>query len=77
MTPVTAQTFTPGDVNGDGRFDIFDVQGVINQALGITATTPAGNVNGNGGVDVLDVQLIINIALGITPPPPLRRGACR
>ena len=58
-----AQTVT-GDVTGDGRVDIADVNAVINIMLGKAPSVPAADINGNGTVDIADVNAAINIMLG-------------
>ena len=55
---------TPGDISGDGDVNAFDVQLVINDALGIS-TGMDSDINNDGDVDALDVQLVINAALDI------------
>lgn len=52
------------DVNRDGTVNILDVQGGINQALGLASQTTEADVDGNAAVNVLDVQNLINSALG-------------
>ncbi|MBP3738541.1 MAG: M6 family metalloprotease domain-containing protein [Muribaculaceae bacterium] len=62
--PVT----TPGDVNGDGKVDVEDVNAVINVILkSKTAADYAGecDVNNDGKVDVEDVNAIINLILKV------------
>ena len=53
-----------GDLTGDGRVDIADVNAVINMMLGKNAATEAGDVTGDGRVDIADVNAVINIMLG-------------
>ena len=53
-----------GDVTGDGKVDIADVNAVINMMLGKAAATAAGDVTGDGNVDIADVNAVINIMLG-------------
>ncbi|MBO5540353.1 MAG: dockerin type I repeat-containing protein [Muribaculaceae bacterium] len=53
-----------GDVTGDGRVDIADVNAVINMMLGKATQTATGDVSGDGLVDIADVNRIINIMLG-------------
>ena len=56
-----------GDVTGDGRVDVEDVNAVINVILGIAASDElraASDVTGDGRVDVEDVNAIINVILG-------------
>ncbi|MBQ7690282.1 MAG: M6 family metalloprotease domain-containing protein [Muribaculaceae bacterium] len=60
LAPVT------GDLNGDGKVDITDVNLVINILLGIEDTpadVDAADLDGNGAVDIADVNLLINIIL--------------
>ena len=55
-----------GDVNGDGRVDVEDVNGVINIILGLAASDElraTSDITGDGRVDVEDVNAIINIIL--------------
>ena len=53
-----------GDVNGDGKVEIDDVNALINILLGKAEATAAANVDGVGGIDVQDVNVLINIILG-------------
>ena len=55
-----------GDVNGDGKVDVSDVNMVINIILGATASDEqraAADLNDDSNVDVADVNAIINIIL--------------
>ena len=64
----TASAGIKGDVTGDARVDISDVNAVINVVLGKVPSTAAADVNGDYSVDISDVNLVINIMLGkITP----------
>ncbi len=53
-----------GDVNGDGKVDIADVNAAINMMLGKASPTPTADVNGDGKVDIADVNAVINAMLG-------------
>ena len=53
-----------GDINGDGKVDIADVNAVINAMLGKGGLTPAADVTGDGKVDIADVNAVINLMLG-------------
>lgn len=53
-----------GDVNGDFKTDISDVNTAINVMLGKQDATDAADQNGNGVVDISDVNRIINLMLG-------------
>ncbi len=53
-----------GDVNGDGKVDVSDVNIVINIILGNDASTPTADVDNNNKVDVADINIIVNIILG-------------
>ena len=54
----------PGDVNGDGKVDISDVNGVINMMLVKADKIAAADVNNDGNVDISDVNAVINLMLG-------------
>jgi hypothetical protein len=60
-----------GDINGDGRVDVLDIQLCVNVILG-TEKDPtivdAADVNQDGMVNVLDVQWTVNVFLA--PPAP-------
>ena len=58
-------TAEPGDVNGDGKVDVDDVNIVIDIILGNATIEqyPNADVNGDGKVDVADVNAIIDIIL--------------
>ena len=56
-----------GDINGDGKVDVSDVNIIINIMLGkASASNYLGNadVNNDNKVDVSDVNIVINIMLG-------------
>ena len=53
-----------GDLTGDGKVDIADVNAVINMMLGKTQPTQAGDVTGDDKVDIADVNAVINLMLG-------------
>ncbi|MBQ9217151.1 MAG: hypothetical protein IJ160_03100 [Muribaculaceae bacterium] len=53
-----------GDVTGDGKVDIADVNGIINIMLGKAQTTATADITGDGKVDIADVNAAINIMLG-------------
>ena len=54
---------SPCDLNADGQVNVVDVQGAINQALGILPCG-VGDLDLNGACNVVDVQRFINAALG-------------
>jgi len=51
------------DINADGDTNVADVQTIINEALGVVASTH--DLNSDGIVNVADVQIGINAALGL------------
>ena len=51
------------DINADGSANVSDVQLIINEALGVVASTH--DLNSDGLVNVADVQIVINAALGL------------
>lgn len=53
-----------GDVNGDDKVDVTDVNMMINMILGKRDETAAADLDGSGNVDVSDVNELINIILG-------------
>ena len=58
------QRYTPGDVNGDNRINVMDIQLIINKmfkrTLPANFVEAAADVNGDGRVNVMDIQLVIN-----------------
>ena len=50
------------DLNGDGATNVVDVQGMVNQAIGVAACT--ADLNRDGACNVIDVQRVVNAALG-------------
>lgn len=66
--PIETSDYVVGDINGDGRVDVTDVNLAVNYILGKQQFTPEqfkrGDVNGDGVIDVTDVNAIVNIILG-------------
>lgn len=59
--------FIVGDVDGDGRVDVADVNILINIMLGHDSADKymgRANVDGQGDIDVADVNAVINVMLG-------------
>ena len=57
----------PGDINGDGKVDVTDVNIIVNIILGKDNESKYpgnANVDGQGGIDVGDVNMVVNILLG-------------
>lgn len=55
-----------GDVNGDGKVDVEDVNCIINVILKLNSDNQAlADVDGDGKVDVSDVNAVINIILKV------------
>ncbi|MBQ7690583.1 MAG: PKD domain-containing protein [Muribaculaceae bacterium] len=65
-----AESFRKGDVNGDGRVDIDDVNILVNIMLSYADMTryPLADVDGNGHVDIDDLNIVINVILGVDTP---------
>jgi hypothetical protein len=53
---------SPCDLSGNGVFDASDVQGVVNQALGVAG--PGADLNGDRVVNAVDVQIVTNAVMG-------------
>lgn len=54
----------PGDVNGDGSFNVGDVTGIINLLINAVDDVPAYcDVNGDGAVIINDVTILINMLM--------------
>ena len=69
VNDITSQyTITAGDVDGDGKVDVADVNAIINVILKIKASSDYPglvDVDGDGKVDVSDVNIVINMILGL------------
>ena len=64
---ITRSTYLKGDVDGNGKVDVTDVNIVVNIILGKDSADNydgRADVNGVEGVDVSDVNAIVNIILG-------------
>jgi hypothetical protein len=66
-TALTASVyvFTPGDANGDGDIDVFDLVKVKRIILGLDPSTPGADANQDGEVDVFDLVEVKRIILGL------------
>ena len=53
-----------GDVTGDGKVDIADINAAIDMMLGKTQKTEMADLTGDGLVDIADINAIIKIMLG-------------
>ncbi len=63
-----SSTIAPGDANGDGSVNVFDVTATVNYILGSFSTgfdSEAADANGDGTVNVFDVTKMVNIILGV------------
>ena len=59
---IRANSGSPCDLNQDGATTITDVQGMVNQAIGMAAC--AADLNKDGACNIVDVQRVVNAALG-------------
>lgn len=65
-TTTSAPTFQPGDVNGDGKVDVIDINCIVNILLDPEHSPTydnRGDVNGDGKVDIVDINYIVNLLL--------------
>lgn len=62
MDDISASSFSQCDLNQDGNVNVVDVQGIIDEDLGVIQATD--DLNQDGAVNVVDVQIVINAALG-------------
>ncbi len=63
----------PGDVNGDARTDVLDIQALAAAISEPESSMPRADVNRDGRVDVLDFQYVVSHASeqpADVPPPP-------
>ena len=63
---LTISSYTPGDVNGDGKINVIDFTAIANHILGKTPTgfiEKAADVSGDGKVNVVDITAVANIIL--------------
>ena len=62
-----------GDVTGDGRVDVADLNGLNNIMLGKAEVTASADLTDDNSVDVADLNALINIILNISTPddPPV------
>ena len=60
----------PGDINGDDRTDVRDIQLLAAALSRPDLPRPEADVNGDGRVDVLDFQYVVAEAGEQAPPPP-------
>jgi hypothetical protein len=62
-TSLTVTPLGPCDVTQQGTYTVIDVQGMINEVLGVA---PAINdLNGDGVVNVVDIQIVIDAVLNL------------
>ena len=69
VTDSNVPAIIPGDVNGDGVVDIFDVRRILDHISGINPLTGnaliAADMNGDGEIDIFDVRRILDRISGI------------
>ena len=60
---LTNSSFSPCDVNQDGKTNVLDVQKIIDEALG--GASPVSDLNGDKKVSVVDIQIVIDAVLNL------------
>ena len=64
VVEVTAAV-APGDVNGDGRINIFDLLGLLKILAGINPPTAGSDINLDGTTNIFDlIRLLIMLRTG-------------
>ena len=66
LSSLTVENPTPGDVNGDMKVSVTDVQSIIGYILNDWPTyfiESAANVNGDNKISVTDAVIVIDIIL--------------
>lgn len=73
LFPAAEFTRRPGDVNGNGLFEVGDLVAIVNLRNGATALHPSphaaayADMDGNGAIDLLDADAAAHALLGIAP----------
>ena len=67
ISKISIESYTKGDINGDGDVDIADAVCIVNHVVG--KPTPmfvaaAADVNGDGDIDIADAVRIVNLVVG-------------
>ncbi|MBN2238494.1 MAG: carboxypeptidase regulatory-like domain-containing protein [Dehalococcoidales bacterium] len=60
----------PGDANGDGVINIFDITRIARIILELDPPTPGADANRDGSINVLDMTVVARIILQIISPVP-------
>ncbi|MBW8888701.1 MAG: hypothetical protein JF616_13170 [Fibrobacteres bacterium] len=78
---VSAPRSLPGDVNGDGKVDIFDAQAILDYVVGFRPGTDSAkfdpalaDVSGTGGISSYDAALVFQYAIGLIGSFPMEKG---
>lgn len=66
----------PGDMNGDSRIDILDLQGIVICVLSSGNRNCSGDINRDGKINILDFQRMVDEA-SQTPERPRKNSAPR
>ncbi|HUU27951.1 MAG TPA: cohesin domain-containing protein [archaeon] len=61
---ITVSTLSPGDVNGNGSVDIFDLLALLKVLGGSTPASAASDVNASGATDIFDLLALLKVLSG-------------
>ena len=62
--PKLLEPTVSGDVTGDAKVDIADINAAIDMMLGKAEKSDAADITGDGNIDIADINAMIDIMLG-------------